>query len=235
MGTQRFEVATDEKHVIKLDSKLLSHEWKENLAYAGQPTRLIVQTVFVGHKQEIVIRGYGEKKGLFDTVEDVIQYDSYNGALSVPEDMEQGDSIYFEVELPNLELFGKSGFISVKTMPLVRNLKWSKESIENEDIVTLSAEVKNVQDGAKALISIYEYDQGGAHDPLSKISTTLQDGKVQIDFQFRYPWDLDTMATNRQMNIDKDGFYPLDYFFTVTIGTIDYGKEDQESGAPTDA
>lgn len=48
IGPYSWRITTDEKHVIKVDSILVSSEWEKSAAYAGQKAYYLIYTAFVG-------------------------------------------------------------------------------------------------------------------------------------------------------------------------------------------
>ncbi len=224
-----WQASTDEKHVITVDSTLVSCDWEKSAAYCGQKVFYLIYTSFVGNGSPITVRCKTES-GQTLAEEEKLVYDNFlRDGFDLPIEMEEGETIYLEVESAPKGLTGASDPIPVYRRPYLENLKWSKEEVEIGDELKLTADVYNVEDDIPAFVTVYQYWDDFS-ETVTKMRTTVKDRNVKIFFQFLYNGDLDKVTTNREMKIDKDGFYPLRYFFTVTIGTTEYGKENQDSG-----
>ncbi len=229
MGELKFTKATDQEHEIKLDSYLIYAEWRSGGAFAGQPARFEVATSFVGNGAKISLEGKSEKGKKLGKIKDTIKNNKYIGSFDIPEDIELGDEIYFKVELSKNGLEGESARIPVFPQPQVENLKWSAPEARRGDILTLSADIKNVQSGTEALVTIYEYDQDGAHDRITELATTVENNKIEVKWEYEYHEDTDEIPTKEEMEKYGGSYNPPEYFFTVKIGEAEFGRQ-QESG-----
>jgi hypothetical protein len=229
-GPYSWRVTTDEKHVIVVDSILISCEWEKSAAYTGQKVFYLIYTSFVGYGSPITVRC---KTSSGETLADEEKkvYDNYlRDSFDLPADLEEGETITLEVESIKKNLHGTSKPIPVYRRPYVENMKWSKDEAERGDIVTLTADVCNVTDHTRAQVQIYKYDYDSAHEPITKITKEVVNGRVELMWEYRHNNDLSyrpTKARREQHNLE---YHPLQYFFTVTIGTTEYGKENQDSG-----
>jgi len=104
----------------------------------------------------------------------------------------------------------------------ITNVQWSQEEARRGDVLQLSADVSDVPDGTEAVIEIYEHDDDGAHDFITRLSTLVDDSKVEIQWEYVYHEDTDEIPTTEET---ERGYNPPEYFFKVII----YGQE-AESG-----
>jgi peptidoglycan hydrolase-like protein with peptidoglycan-binding domain len=229
-GPYRWKVTTDEKHVIIVDSILISCEWEKSAAYTGQKVFYLIYTSFVGHGSPITVRC---KTSSGTTLADEVNlvYDNYlRDSFDLPADLEEGETIYLEVESIKKNLYGTSKPIPVYRRPYVENMKWSKDEAERGDIVTLTADVYNVADHTSALVQIYECGYDDAHEIITKIPKEVIKGRVELMWEYRgFPNDRYAEYRKWAKEQGLDWEQPK-YFFTVTVGTTEYGKENQDSG-----
>jgi len=176
MTELKFNKGTDEEHEIKLDSHLVYATWRCGIAYAGQPASLEVGTAFVGQGSKIKIKGKSENGESLGKISDVISGNKYIGSFDIPEDFEIGDEIYFEVNLSANGLSGESNRIVVRPAPKISNMQWSAAEARRGDVLTLSADVKNVYAGTEVTVIIYEHDADGAHDRITEIPAIIETG-----------------------------------------------------------
>lgn len=229
MSELKFTKGVDEEHEIKLDAYLIYSEWQSGCAYAGQTATFEVGTSFVGNGAKIKIIGKSENGKKLGKITDTINNNKYIGEFEIPEDVDIGDEIYFEVKLSKNGLDSESARIPVFPAPKVSNLKWSADEARRGDILTLSAEVKKVQKGTEAIITIYEYDQDSAHDKITEFPVTIENEKIEVKWEYEYHEDTDEIPSKEEMERYGGDYNPPEYFFTIKIGELEYGK-DQESG-----
>jgi len=229
MSALKFTKGTDEEHKVELDSYFISAAWSSGGAFTGQRARFEVRTAFVGNGAPIRIVGRSEQGEKLGKISDVIRNNKYVGEFEMPEDIELDDRIYFEVELPKNGLSGESNSIPVFPTPKLKNMKWSATEARRGDVVTLSAEVRNVRDETEVKLVIYEYDQDGAHDRITELPGTVKGGKISVDWEYEYHEDTDEIPTDEELKKYGRSYNPPEYFFTIKIGDLELGKE-QESG-----
>jgi hypothetical protein len=229
-GPYSWKVTTDEKHVIIVDSILISSEWEKSAAYAGQKVFYLIYTSFVGHGSPITVRcKTSSGKTLADEVK--LVYDNYlRDSFLLPAELGEDETIYLEVESIKKNLHGTSKPIPVRIMPLVRNLKWSKDEVEHGTELTLTADVYNVKDETPAIIKIYEYDPDGGHERLTEFTAWVKSKKISPMWQYRMTMDASDYPTREECAQFGVPYDRVKYFFTVTVGTTEFGKEDQASG-----
>ena len=229
-GPYSWRITTDEKHIIRVDSILVSNEWEKSAAYAGQKAYFLIYTSFVGYGSPVTVTCRTKSGATVDSFNVKIYNDFHRGFFEVPAHMEEGEQIYFEIFSGPLMFDHASKSIPVFSTPYVENMRWSRYEAERYDILTLSADVYNVQDHTPALLNIYEYDKENAHGIVTKIPVQVAANRIEIMWQYRYSKPL-SFLRNRSF-LEEQGYehFPLKYFFTITIGTTEYGKENQDSG-----
>ncbi len=108
-------------------------------------------------------------------------------------------------------------------------MKWSTDIARSGEIVELTADVKEVEDGTEAAVTICEYDSDGAHDKITEIPTIINDYKLKIAWEFEYHEDTDEIPTDEELKEYGGKYNPPEYFFVIDINGLKFG-EDQESG-----
>lgn len=229
MSELKFNVTTDKEHEITLDSSLVHAEWRNAAAYAGQTATFEVGTSFVGNGATIKVKGKSENGKKLGKIDDKIKNNKYVGHFDIPEDIDIGDEIYFEVELPKNGLEGESSRIPVYPAPKVSNMKWSAKEARRGDILKLTADITGLYSGTEVIVKIYEYDEGGAHDPITELPAEIKDDKIEILWEYEYHEDTAKIASEdeiQEYNKKKHYAHP-EYYFTITIGETEYGKEQE--------
>jgi hypothetical protein len=229
MPELEYNKSTDQEHEEKLDSFLIYAEWKSGSAYAGQTATFEIGTSFVGNGAKIKITGKSENGKKLGKITDTIKNNKYIGEFEIPEDIEIGDEIYFEVDLSKNGLDDESSRIPVFPAPKVSNMKWSAKEARRGDTLTLSADIEKVVDETEVMITIYEYDQDGAHDKITEFPAIVKNKKVEVFWDYEYHEDTDEVPSQEEMERYGGSYNPPEYFFTIKIGEMEYGK-DQESG-----
>ncbi len=227
----KFTKTIDEEHVVKLDSTLIYAEWCNSIAYVGQTAAFEVGTSFVGNGATIKVKGKSKSGKKLGKINDKIKYNKYIGRFEIPEDIEIGDEIYFEVTLPDNGLEHKSSHIPVYPCPEVSNMKWSANEARRGDVLTLTADIKGLYSGNEVTVTIYEYDADGAHDRITEVRTEIVNDKIEIMWEYEYFDDTaKILSEDKIQEYNKNAHYAHpEYFFTIKIGETEYGKK-QESG-----
>lgn len=149
--------------------------------------------------------------------------------MEIPANLEVGDYVYFEVKLTKNGLSGESNRIPVLPPIAVTNLSWSETEARRGEILTLSADVRNVDEETPAIVHIYEADADGAHDKITSIETKVLNSKIELDWEYEYHEDIDEIPTQEEMERYGRDYNPPEYFFVVEIDGERFGTE-QESG-----
>ncbi|MCP4570175.1 MAG: hypothetical protein GY841_21555 [FCB group bacterium] len=229
MPDLKFNVATDEDNEIELESQLIYAIWRQGAAYGAQTAKFEISTTFVGNGAKIKIKGKSENGKKLGKIKGVINNNKFVGEFEIPDDIELGDEIYFEVKLPKNGLSGESNRIPAFPPAGVTNLQWSAEEARRGDTLILSADVSGVRNGTEIKIIIYEYDQDSAHDKIVEIPTMVSDNRIELSWEYEYHEDTDEIPTEEEMERYGGSYNPPEYFFVVDIEGQQFGKE-QESG-----
>lgn len=224
-----FSKGTDTEHEVKLDSELIYAAWRVGAAYGGQTVPLEVVTSFVGNGAKIKIEGKSENGKKLGKVSSTIKNNKFIGELEIPEDIENGDYIFFKVSLPDNSLDGESNHIPAGPPIEATNMKWSTDEARRGDVLTLSADIEGASDGTEATITIYEYDSDNIHDVITDFPAVVENTKIEVQWEYEYHEDTDDIPTQEEMDKYGGSYNPPEYFFTITIGAQELGKE-QESG-----
>ena len=224
-----FSKSTDSEHKEKLESELVAAAWLSGSAPAGGTVKFEVVTEFVGNGAQIKVTGKSENGKKLGKIKDVIRNNKYIGTFSVPDDIELDDKVYFEVSLPKVGLSGESERIPAAPPIRVNNMKWSADEARRGDVLTLSAFIDGVNDETEVTLTIYEFDNDNAHDKIVALPGVVKDGRVEVKWEYEYHEDTDEIPTEEEMNKYGRHYNPPEYFFTITIGDDEFGKE-QESG-----
>ncbi|UCD93806.1 MAG: hypothetical protein JSU69_08530, partial [Candidatus Zixiibacteriota bacterium] len=198
-------------------------------AYAGQTAAVEVATAFVGSGAPIKIKGKSEKGKNLRKISDKIRNNKFIGELEIPEDIEIGDQIYFEVELPDNGLSGESNRIPVRPAVQVSGMKWSAKEARRGDVLTLSADIKGLFSGTEVELNIYEFDRDKIHDKIASFPAVVQDEKLEAKWEYEYHDNTKGIPTDEEMKKYNRSYNPPEYFFTIKVGDTEYGK-DRESG-----
>ena len=232
MPDLKFTKSTDTEHEIKLTSSLVYATWSGGIAYDGQKAKIEVGTAFVGNGAKIEIKGKSAKGKKLGKLTDTISNNKFVGELEIPDDIEFDDEVYFEVKLSKNNISGESDRIPAQPPVSVTNLQWSANEARRGETVTLSANIVGVRNDTEVTITIYEHDQDGAHDKIAELPAVVMDDRIELDWEYEYHEDTDELPTQSEMEQYGGDYNPPEYFFTVTIGEQEYGRE-QKSGLLT--
>jgi hypothetical protein len=224
----KFSKATDSEHEVKLESSLISASWRGGSAIAGAKAGLEVLTTFVGLGADIKITCKTDTGKNVGKVSGAIKNNKYVGEVDISTDLKTGDLIYFEADLPGNSLKGESSCIPVYNI-IVDNIKWSAKEARRGDKLTLTANTKGAPDKMDAKITIFEYDNDGAHDKIIELPGEIKNEKLEVKWEYEYHEDVDEIPTEEEMSRYGKKYNPPEYFYTITIGGAVFGKK-QESG-----
>jgi hypothetical protein len=152
-----FKGQTDKVTQIKMTSVLISAKWGLPTVALGGVIPLEVQTLYVsdGSKVEISVKDAQGK--VVDTVSGLMYSNLFRMPYTIKADA--SNTLYFEAELPDHKLKGRSGSVRVSLVK-ISELKWfdeaGKEAAEAEEnqILTLKAKIAGVLDGTEAYVSV---------------------------------------------------------------------------------
>jgi len=232
MADLKFNKGVDQEHEVKLDSFLISASWMSGVAYTGSATRFVVQTAFVGNGAAIEITGKSESGKKLGKIKGEINGNSFADMLDIPDDLKEGDKVYFEVKLSKNGLNGESERIPVYRGPRIKEMKWSATEARRGDTLKLTAKLEDVRDNTECQIIIYEHDQDGAHDKIAEIPAVFKGGQAEVQWEDEYHEDTDEIPTEEERQRYGGAYNPPEYFFTVKFEDLELGRR-QESGLLT--
>jgi len=224
-----FTKSTDEEHKEKVDSRLIYALWKSGAARGGTDAKFEVRTSFVGQGAKIEVTVKGSDSGKIEKISDTIFNNRYNGQVTIPEDIEPGEDVWFEVKLSKQGLKGESNSIPGMPVPTCTKMGWDKKEARRGDTLKLQAEFEGVADNTEATVIIMEYDQDGNHDKIATIPTTITNRKIDLQWEYEYHEDVDEIPTQEEVEKYGNSYNPPEYFFVVIIDGVRFG-EKQESG-----
>ncbi len=229
MSELKFTKGVDSEHEIELESSLISASWRTGLAIGGTNAKLEVRTCFVGNGATIKITAHSESGSRLGKIKDKIRNNIYLGEIPIPGDIEEGDRVYFEVDLPKNGVSGESTMIPATPPVVVSNMRWSAEEARRGDVLELTAEVEGIRSNTPVSLVIYEYDRDSAHDKIATIPAEVVGGRVEALWEYEYHEDTDEIPTEEEMQEYGRNYNPPEYFFTILYEGQEFGRE-QESG-----
>lgn len=232
-----YKKQTDKIHEIKLDSKITNVNWRQKSVVVGNKVSFFIQTHYVGNESDIEIK-FEDKKGKVKvstidnpkktkgSITDKIYGNQYMGTIIVPEKAKE--ELKFTVKLKKHNIEMKSKPIKVYPKVNITNLKWSQKEARRGDIVKLSADVENLPDAEEIMILIYEYDQDGAHDFITKFPCPVKNKKIETEWEYEYHEDTDEIPTQKEKEKYGKNYNHPEYFFVIDFYGQRFG-DNQES------
>jgi hypothetical protein len=225
-----FNVTTDKKEKIKLDSAIVHADWLSKAAHGGSDAELEVKTVFVAEGSSIEIKGTSSKGKAPGTIKGKVFNDKFVGNLPIPEKVEYDAQIGFEVKLPKHGL----KMDSLSTIPgapqiQVTKMCWDKTEVRRGDIVKLTTQFVNPLPDAQASVIIYEYSPDGHHDRVHSFPATVNNDKLELLWEFDYKHDTAQIPTEQERQKYQKHYVLVEFFFVVVVDSVRIGV-GQESG-----
>jgi hypothetical protein len=210
-----YQRPTDSAHKIELPSEITQALWDRTMASIGDEVEFRVQTHFVGNYNEakITFRNRNGKK--LDEATASVYGNRCKGMYTIPD--KANEAVYYEVEFRSLGLKSRSDELIIGPPRTITNAQWSMQEARRGDILTLSANVSGFNEGDRATISILEYDEDGAHDPITEISVIVNNSRVEAEWEYEYHEDTDEIPTESEI---EKGYNPPEYIFRVRIDNI---------------
>ena len=218
---------TDEVHVVTLESKITHAIWRTKAACVEEKAVFEVWTHFVGNGSDIQIKVEDKRGKKIEKLKGKVYGNYFAGSFIVPKKAK--DELSFTAKLPKHGLEMKSDTLKVIPPITVTNMKWGQKEARREDVVKLSADIEGVPDETEVMIHIYEYDQDGAHDFITKFPCRVKNKKIEAEWEYEYHEDTDEIPTDEEMKKYGNSYNPPEYFWVVDV----YGKrfgDEQESG-----
>lgn len=204
--------STDEVKKEKLPSSIQQVFWARRAAFAGSKTALEVYTHYVGNNSKINIKVKDGSGKTIHKSERKISGNYLTQVIDIPADSEE--QLIAEIELPKHGLKEKSEPISIFPPVKVSNVKWDKEIVRRNEILKLTADVQNFPNGADARIEIFEHDDDGAHDLITKFPVMVKDHKIETNWEFDFKGDVKSIPRHEET---ESGYKPPRFFFNVCL------------------
>jgi hypothetical protein len=210
-----YKKQTNKKHQETLPSEIVYAIWGQRVAMAGDAVKLLVETHLVGSGSAIEITVEDKSGKPLSRMSGKIFGDSFAKPFTVPQSAR--DRLTFTAKLPKHGLEKKS--IPLYLMPpfKVTGLAWGQKEVRPGDVLHLSANTTGLDDDTVVTFRIYEYDQDGAHDFITKFPTRVKDAKVEADWEFVYRGDTGKIPTDEEMQSCGRSYRPPEYFFVVDV------------------
>jgi hypothetical protein len=225
-----YQVQTDKKEKIKLDSDIVEATWLCNAAHGGTNAALRVTTYAVAEGSSIEIKGFSSKGKAPGTIKGEIYNNEFAGELPIPEKVELGAQIGFEAKLPKHGLKQDCRFTIPATPAIqVSKMSWDKTEVHRGDIVTLTTQFVNPLPGAQAQIIIYEFDPDGHHEKFCSFPVEIENDKIEVKWEFVYKNDTSQIPIETERQKYQKHYVPVEFFFLVVVDGVRVG-EGQESG-----
>ena len=206
---------TDQVKKVQLPSAIQKVLWTKRMAAPGGKVGLEVYTHYVGSGSDLQIEFTDQSGKVLGNYRDKMGGTRFAANITVPANAK--DALYATAKLPKHGLSLKSGPLLLLPPIQITNAKWDKAEARRGDILKLTADVKGVQDGAEALIEIYEHDADGAHDFVTKFPVMVKNKKVEAEWEFEYHEDTDDIPTAEET---EKGYNPPEYFFRARVGEV---------------
>jgi phage protein D len=105
--------------------------------------------------------------------------------------------------------------------PEITNLRWMKDGGEIRealagDEVTLYCEVRDVNNGERVDLTVWEHDDDEEHDHVEDLSGTVENGKVEVKWEVVYVEDLDDSTSGKELA--EKGYTLPEYHFVAKHG-----------------
>ena len=225
-----YQVQTDTKEKIKLDSDIVEATWLCGAAHGGTDAVLRVVTYAVAEGSSIEIKGFSSKGKAPGTINGKIYNNEFTGELPIPEKVELNAQIGFEAKLPKHGLKQDSQFTIPATPAIqVSKMCWDKTEVHRGDVVTLTTQFVNPLPGAQAQVIIYEYDPDGHHEKFCAFPVEIENDKIEVKWEFPSTYDVSQIPTEDERQKYGKHYVPVEFFFLVVVDGVRIG-EGQESG-----
>lgn len=218
---------TDEVHVITLDSKITHALWRTKTACVEEKAVFEVWTHFVGNGSDIQIKVEDKRGKKIEKLKGKVYGDYFAGSIIVPKKAKE--ELSFTAKLPKHGLEKKSDTLKVIPPIKVTNMKWGQKEARRGDVIKLSADIEDLPDETEVMIHIYEHDQDGAHDFITKFPCRVKNKKIEAEWEYEYHEDTDDIPTDEEMKKIGGKYNPPEYFWAVEVFGMRFGLK-QESG-----
>jgi hypothetical protein len=226
-----FSGQSDSAQKFSVQSNLIYAVWKSNAAYGDCDATFEVRTSLVGDGAEIKIKGKTENGKSLGKIDAKIYGNRLITTFPIPKNVPIDDLAYLEVKLPKHSLQGETNRIPTRPPIEVQQMKWSAPEASRGDVLTLTVDfISQVPNDTEAIIAIYEFDHNGDdHDPVVRIPTTIQNKKIQVQWEYEYFDDTSKIPTQQDLQPVGKNYNHPEYFFVVVLDEVRIGV-NQESG-----
>ena len=217
-----FSGSTDEKHVFTLPSEIERVRWLRRQAAPGGVAGLQIRTLFCAPGSQVEIRIEDAKGSVVQSLSGELPGPDVTVQIRVPEEAIGG--LLAKVQMPNHGLSAESEALQLTESVRLRSARWTKETVQRRDIVTLSAEARGAQDGRRAVVQIYERDPAqGAHDPVTQLRPRVESEAVTVKYRFQYPGDTAEITPEWEA---PNSYRQPEFFFTVNVSGVTVSSEN---------
>ena len=226
-----FSGQSDSAQKFSVQSNLIYAIWKSNAAYGDCDATFEVRTSLVGDGAEVKIKGKTENGKTLGKIDAKIYGNRLITTFPIPKNVPIDDLAYLEVKLPKQNLQGETNRIPTRPPIEVQQMKWSAADASRGDVLTLTVDfISQVPNDTEAIIAIYEFDHNGDdHDPVVRIPTTIQNKKIQVQWEYEYFDDTGEIPTQDDLQPVGKNYNHPEYFFVVILDEVRIGV-NQESG-----
>ncbi|MFX0198091.1 MAG: hypothetical protein ACFFCW_18385 [Candidatus Hodarchaeota archaeon] len=222
-----YKKQTDEIHKVTLNSEITHAYWTQKIVMVGNEVSFGVWTHYVGNGSDIDIKIEDQRGKTIEKLKGKVFGDQFMGTIVVPEKAKE--ELTFTAKLKKHGLEKKSKPIKVIPPIKVWNLKWGQKEARRGDVVKLSADIEGVPDETEVMLVIYEYDQDGAHDFITKFPCRVKNKKIEAEWEYEYHEDTDEIPTQEEKQRYGRHYNPPEYFFVIDVYRQRFGDK-QESG-----
>jgi hypothetical protein len=206
---------TDTSHVVQLSSAIERVEWTRRRAAPGGAVGLTVRTVFCGDGAPIRLRLLDATGTRHARLSGTLYDNRLRVDLRVPTEAKGG--LVAAVSMPEHGCSAESPALQVTEPVRVRGAQWSRETVGRGEAVTMTAETRGAVDGRRARIRIFEFDDSGAHLPVTRMRTRVDRERVEAAWRFEYPGNVTEIVPEAEA---PAGYVPPEYFFRVDVGGV---------------
>jgi hypothetical protein len=206
---------TDQVTTIKLESAIEQVYWTCRRAASGSVVGLEVFTRFVGNNSELKIELTDNNGKNFGTFSDKIHANHFWAPVKVP--AEAKGALFASVKLPKHGLSGKSSPLLLLPLVHITNVKWDKSEVHRGEVLKLTADVKGAPEGTEAVIEIYEHDEDGANELVTKSTSTVRSNRIEAEWEYQYTGKTKDIPTAEET---EKGYHHPQLFFRVSVGEV---------------
>jgi hypothetical protein len=112
---------------------------------------------------------------------------------------------------------------NVKKTPEFTDLRWEKNGKETgdalvDDAVSLCFDVRNINNGERVKVTVWEHDEDNEHDHVADLEGTVENGKIAINWKVVYIEDNDDSTSGKELA--EKGYTLPEYHFVAEYGGV---------------